>query len=132
MHSVADVESSLAVFSPCIWQILYDISVSTDPHHNLSQLPINIISAVGQLVIICLVLLGSHSQTSSDSINDLNNRAVIIDADKFESYLISPINSVCRQNALTSNFFMFGYTSKLSIQTSTVKKKTPDQSLNVL
>lgn len=60
----------------------------------LSQLPINIISAAGQLVIICPVLLGSHSQTSSDSINDLNNGPVIIDADNFESYSIPQINLV--------------------------------------
>lgn len=52
----------------------------------LSQLPITIISAAGQLVIICLVLLGSHSQTSSDSINYLNNGPVITDADNFETF----------------------------------------------
>lgn len=60
-----------------------------------AQLPINIISAASQLVIIRLVLLGSHSQASSDSINDLNNGPVIIDADNLESYLIPQINSGC-------------------------------------
>ncbi len=72
----------------------------------LSQLPINIISVAGQLVIICLVLLGSSSHSSSDSINDLNNGPVIIDADNFESYLIPRINSVCWQYTTTSNHFI--------------------------
>lgn len=105
-HSIADAKSSLAASSPHHWQPLLGISVCTDPHHNPFQLPINIISAAGQLVIICLVLLGSHSQTSSDSINDLNNGPVIIDADNFESYLIPQINSASQQYTITANHFI--------------------------
>lgn len=51
-------------------------------------LPINIISAADQLVIICLILLASHSQTSSDSINYFRNGNVIMDAVHLDSYLI--------------------------------------------